>query len=40
MEKEAKMAQQRWELENDIMPDNELYTFDDPALDSRPWKKE
>jgi len=22
------------------MPDNELYTFDDPSLDSRPWKKD
>ena len=40
MQAEAKIAQQRWELENDIMVEEDLFTFDDPSLDSRPWEKE
>lgn len=37
---DAKIAQQRWEFENDVMVEEDLFTFEDKSLDSRPWEKD
>lgn len=44
MSADAKMALQRFELENEIIEENDLYYFDENEIDelykAKPWKKE